>query len=43
MGNWQIRRIGVSEGGEIKLNLRNVAMRTGAREKLRTAAFGEHV
>jgi len=41
MGNWQISRIGISERGEIELNLRNIAMRTGAREKLRAAALGE--
>jgi hypothetical protein len=43
MGNWQISRIGINERGEIELNLRNIAMRTGAREKLRAAVLGEKV
>src|SRR5438270_11113347 len=43
MGNWQISHIGISERGEIEMNLRNIAMRTGAREKLRAALLGKNV
>ena len=43
MGNWQISHIGISERGEIELNLRNIAMRTGAREKLRAARLSKNV
>src|SRR5436190_21345742 len=43
MGNRQIGRIGIGERGEIELNLRNIAMRTGAREKLRAARLSKNV
>src|SRR5438270_12948805 len=43
MGNWQISHIGISERGEIELNLRNIAMRTGAREKFRAALLGKNM